>query len=60
MKSRNRILLIVLTIVLCVGADQLTKQIIRSDLPRAKPLTLVKGMLSLDYVENKGGVFAFE
>ena len=60
MKSQNRIFLIVFIIVLCVGTDQLTKEIIRSNLPRAKPLTLVKGMLSLDYVENKGGVFALE
>ena len=60
MKSRNRILLAVLIMVLCVGADQLTKEIIRSNLPKTKPLTLVNGMLSLDYVENKGGVFALE
>jgi len=60
MKSKNKIFLIVLTIILCVGADQFTKEIIRSNLPRTKPLTLVQGMLSLDYVENKGGVFALE
>jgi len=60
MKSKNRILLIVLMIAICVGADQLTKEIIRSNLPRTKSLTLVKGMLSFDYVENKGGVFALE
>ena len=60
MKTQTRIFLIVLIMVFCIGSDQLTKQIIRSDLPRTKPLTLVKGMLSLDYVENKGGVFALE
>ena len=55
-----RIFLIFFFIILCIGADRLTKEIVGSDLPRTKPLTLVKGMLSLDYVENKGGVFAFE
>jgi lipoprotein signal peptidase len=60
MKSQKRIFLVFFIIILCIGADQLTKQIVRSDLPRTKRLTLVKGMLSLDYVENKGGVFAFE
>lgn len=55
-----RIFLILFIIILCIGADRLTKEIVRSDLPRTKPLTLVQGMLSLDYVENKGGVFALE
>ena len=60
MKSQKRIFLIFFIIILCIGADRLTKEIVRSDLPRTKPLTLVKGMLTLDYVENKGGVFALE
>jgi lipoprotein signal peptidase len=60
MKSYKRIFLIFFIIVLCLGADRLTKEIVRSDLPRTKPLILVKGMLSLEYVENKGGVFALE
>ncbi|HIJ68443.1 MAG TPA: hypothetical protein HPP81_11305 [Deltaproteobacteria bacterium] len=60
MKNQKRIFLIFFIIILCIGADRLTKEIVRSDLPRTKPLTLVQGMLSLDYVENKGGVFALE
>ena len=60
MKSQKRIFLIFFVIILCIGADRLTKEIVRSDLPRTKPLTLVAGILSLDYVENKGGVFALE
>jgi len=60
MKSQKRIFLIFFIIILCIGVDQLTKEIVRSDLPRTKPLTLVEGILSLDYVENKGGVFALE
>ena len=60
MESRTRIFLIVVIMVLCIGSDQLTKEIIRSNLPRTKPTKLVSGMLNLDYVENKGGVFALE
>jgi len=60
METRTRIFLIVVIMVLCIGSDQITKEIIRSNLPRAKPIKLVNGILSLDYVENKGGVFALE
>lgn len=60
MKKRKRIVLILFILILCIASDQITKKIVRSDLPRTKPLTLVSGMLSLDYVDNKGGVFAFE
>jgi len=60
MKSKKRILLVLFTIILCIGTDQITKEIVRSHLPRTKPLTLVEGMLRLDYIENKGAVFAFE
>lgn len=60
MRTQKRSFLIFFIIILCFGVDQLTKEIVRSDLPRTKPLTLVKGMLSLDYVENKGAVFALE
>jgi lipoprotein signal peptidase len=60
MKTRKKVFLILFTILLCVGCDQITKEMVKSHLPRTRPLTLVKGMLSLDYVENKGGVFALE
>jgi signal peptidase II len=60
MKSQKRIFLIFFMIILSIGADRLTKEIVRSDLPGTKPLTLLKGMLTLDYVENKGGVFTLE
>lgn len=60
MKSQTRIFLIFLVIILCAGSDQLTKGIVRSGLPKTTSLTLMNGMLSLDYVENRGGVFAFE
>lgn len=60
MKSAKKILFVYLIIILCIGADQLTKQIVRSDLPKTKSIVLVKGILNLDYADNRGGVFAFE
>lgn len=57
---KKRTLFIYLIILLCIGADQLTKKIVRSDLPKTRPVVLVKGALKLDYADNRGGVFAFE
>lgn len=56
----RKILFILFTIVLCIGCDQITKDMVKAHLPRTRPLVLMKGVLSLDYVENKGGVFALE
>ncbi len=60
MKNPKKILLIFSILLLCIVSDQITKNIVRSDLPRTKPLILVNGILSLNYVDNKGGVFASE
>jgi signal peptidase II len=59
-KSHRRIILVLFTLILCIGSDQITKEIAGSHLPGMKPLALVRGMLRLDYVENKGAVFAPE
>lgn len=60
MKSAQRTLFVFLVILVCIGADQLTKRIVRSDLPRTRPVVLINGVLKLDYTDNRGGVFAFE
>ena len=60
MTNRKRIFLVLFTIFLCVGADQIAKEIVKSRLPRARPLTFAGTMLKLDYSENKGAVFSFE
>ena len=52
--------MVYLIILLCIGADQLTKLIVRSDLPKTTPTVLVRGVLKLDYADNRGGVFTFE
>ncbi len=59
MINQKRIFLVLFTLILCIGSDQVTKEIIRLHLSRTKPLVLMTG-ISLDYVENKGAVFSFE
>ncbi len=60
MANRTRVFLVLFTIVLCVGADQISKEFVKSHLPKTKPMHFASGMLKLDYSENKGGVFSFE
>ncbi len=60
MANRKRILLVLFTILLCIGADQITKDLVKSHLPRTRPLAFAGAALKLDYSENKGAVFAFE
>lgn len=55
-----RILLAVLLVALCIAADQATKEVARSRLPKNKVLSFAGGMLKFDYSENKGAVFSFE
>lgn len=60
MESRKRIFVVFFSIFLCIACDQLTKETARPDQSATKSIGVVKGILSLDYVVNKGGVFAFE
>jgi signal peptidase II len=60
MTRRKRILLVLLLVVVCVGCDQVTKEIARSHLPKTKTLSYAGDMLRLDYTENRGGVLSFE
>ena len=60
MTNKKRIFLVLFSLILCIGADQVTKEIARSLLPRTKPLSVAGGVLKLDYTENKGAVFSFE
>ncbi len=60
MTNRKRIFLVLFTILMCIGADQITKEIAKSRLPRTKPLAFAGTMLKLDYTLNKGAVFVFE
>lgn len=60
MSNRLRILMVVLTVLVCIGADQITKEMVRSHLSRTKSFAVAGGMVKLDYNENKGAEFSFE
>src|SRR5207249_3881798 len=54
MTTLKRVLLILLTVVWCVGCDQATKSIAKSHLPKSQMLSFVGDTVRLQYTENKG------
>jgi signal peptidase II len=60
MNRLRRILLVLFTILLCVGFDQYTKALAKSHLPKTKAISFAKDTFRLDYLENKGAVLSFE
>src|SRR5438128_1354461 len=54
MTTLKRVLLILLTVVWCVGCDQATKSIAKSHLPKSRMLSFVGDTVRLQYTENKG------
>jgi signal peptidase II len=60
MSRRKKLILVMSLVVLCVVCDQVTKEIVKSYLPRTKTLSFAGDMLRLDYTENRGGVLSFE
>ncbi len=60
MQMRKRIFLVLFTLLAIIAADQVTKELARSHLPRTRLLSVAGGVLKFDYYENKGAVFTFE
>ena len=54
MKTRHKILLILVIVCVCVGCDQATKFIAKQHLAATPPIDLMNGMVVLHYVENQG------
>ena len=54
MSRVNRSLLILLLLVLCVGCDQLTKEVAQEYLAFEPPHTWFSGAVRLEYAENSG------
>jgi signal peptidase II len=52
--------LVLVTIVLCVACDQMTKELAKLHLPKTKVLSFAGDTLRLDYTENRGAVLSFE
>jgi len=51
----QRLIVILVTIVCCVGCDQQTKSFAAANLRGREPVSLLAGTLRFDYVENSGG-----
>lgn len=52
--------LVLVTILLCVACDQMTKELAKSHLPKTKVMSFAGDTLRLDYTENRGAVLSFE
>lgn len=60
MSKGKRVALVLVTIILCVGCDQVAKDLARSHLPKSRVLSFAGDMVRLDYTENRGAVLSFE
>ncbi len=60
MSTRKRIVLVLFVIFACIGADQITKELAQSHLPRTKVVSFAGDTLRFDYTENHGAVLSFE
>src|SRR5215510_12591190 len=54
LKTPLRLAIILVVVGTCVGCDQITKSIARSDLTSGQPVTLLGGTVCLSYAENEG------
>ncbi len=59
MTNTNKIIIVSVLLVSCIGCDQATKQIARSNLEYATPHSLFNDFLRLQYAENPGGMMSF-
>jgi signal peptidase II len=48
------IIIVVITLLSCVGCDQLTKVVVRENLSQHKNMSFAGGTLRIQYAENKG------
>ena len=53
-----RLGIVILTLVLCTGCDQVTKAIAKDNLISAAPISLLGGVVRIQYAENPGGMLS--
>ena len=56
MKKLNKIVLIALIVVICVGCDQVTKDIAQARLSLRQPFSMLGGIFRFQYSENSGAM----
>lgn len=54
MKQASKIMIIVVTLLSCIGCDQVTKNIARQNLMGGEPLTFLGNIVRFQYIENPG------
>ena len=54
----NRLLFVILVVAVCVVIDQVTKVIARATLYGAPPISLLGGLVRLEYTENSGALLS--
>lgn len=59
MIETKKLLLIGIILVSCIGCDQVTKQVAKSQLEFDPPQSLFSDILRLQYAENPGGMMSF-
>lgn len=55
----KRIVLVLLVLCLCLGCDQATKAAAKNYLAASLPISLVGGMVRLQYIQNPGAFLSF-
>ena len=58
MKIFTRLGIVILVLVLCTGCDQMTKKFAQDSLASAAPISLLRGIVRLEYAENPGGMLS--
>ncbi|HXG00922.1 MAG TPA: signal peptidase II [Bacteroidota bacterium] len=59
MKATQKLVVIAVLLVSCIGCDQTTKQIARSSLHMSPPRSFFNDLVRLQYAENPGGMMSF-
>lgn len=58
MKIITRLSVVISVLVLCTGCDQVTKNIAQRTLASAAPISLLRGVVRIQYAENPGGMLS--
>jgi signal peptidase II len=59
MTNSKKLIIIGIVMLTCIGCDQATKHIAKSELEFSVPYSLFNDMLRLQYAENPGGMMSF-
>ncbi len=58
MNRLTRLLLVTLVLITCVGCDQAVKSVAKEKLASSPPISLLDGIVRLEYAENPGAILS--